>query len=83
MEFVESILGTSEFGFLSNSPLTLSEIRDRQDWSEPASFEESAGVVLQYGYLTQTGYYPTDIDHENKTERVDVGRRLRRPWRVR
>ena len=69
---LSSILGgESEFGSLSYSPLSLSQIRERQVWNEaPLSYvigsEAKGAIILNYGYVCQRGLYPDDPEKENQ-----------------
>jgi serine/threonine protein phosphatase PrpC/CRP-like cAMP-binding protein len=63
--------GESEFGSLAYSPLSLHEIRERQEWNDsPLSHtigNSSKGkIYLHYGYLCQRGLYPDEPDKENQ-----------------
>lgn len=64
---------SSEFGSLDYSPLSLEELRERQEWNEhPLSYQMSALLadgqagVLRYACLSQRGYYPDEPDKENQ-----------------
>jgi len=63
----------SEFGRLDYGPMSLSEIRQRQEWSEsqPHSLLNgqagaASSTTVQIAYLSQRGYYPEDVDKNNQ-----------------
>ena len=62
---------SSEFGSLAYSPLSLSQIRERQEWNEqPLSYTignaAKGPIRMNYAYLCQRGLYPDDPDKENQ-----------------
>ena len=69
---VESLSGgESEFGNLSYSPLSLSQIRSRQVWNtSPLSYtigsDAKGAITLSYGFVCQRGLYPDEPDKENQ-----------------
>ena len=71
---LETVLGPpSEFGpnLTAWSPLSLSQIRSRQEWNEqPESYkigkDKGAVITLRYGWVCQRGLYPDDPDKENQ-----------------
>lgn len=63
--------GENEFGNLAYSPISLSEIRERQEWNDSAlsytiGSEAKGPITLNYAYLCQRGLYPDDPDKENQ-----------------
>ena len=63
--------GESEFGSLAYSPLTLADIRERQEWSKDTLHftvgnPQKGPIHLRYNYLCQRGLYPDEPDKENQ-----------------
>lgn len=61
----------SEFGSLAYSPLSLSQIRARQECNQhPLTYtignDNKGPITLRYAYLCQRGLYPDDLDKENQ-----------------
>lgn len=69
---VEGLQGNeSEFGSLAYSPLTLSQIRARQEWNqEPLNYTignaAKGKIYLNYAFVCQRGLYPDDPEKENQ-----------------
>ena len=69
MQCIAQLLGLNgEFGSLDYSPISFSEIRERQEWNE----QPLELGPLRYGYVCQRGYYPEDVSKENQDSFVTV-----------
>ena len=62
---VPGLIGDDEFGRLDYGPMTLQEIRKRQEVTEPLAYSIRAGN-LRYASLTQRGYYPEDLEKDSQ-----------------